>query len=611
MTQEVRTGLLVIGILGWSILATGQTLPHRSVYLEEGFNGTGIPVGWNVHQIVGQLATWSVVGTGTNPPVPPYSGSGQAKFNSYDAGAGEKARLTTPAINLTSANDPFIDFFMYHDDEFLSSHDSVYLEVTTADSITGPWQTLGGFQRPRTTNGWTKEAISLLPFAGSGRVFMSLRGVSQYGNNLYIDEFRVADSSFHDIGIVALAMQGSLAPSSAPTASDSPRRLKTATGTKNVSRFAENPEVKPVNHMVGFEVVVRNLGTFAEPVFEVQWEVDFQSQPPAGNSTPLQRNDLDTILLTWQGPTPGIHVLTAWTSLATDSNHTNDTARLVFEVLDSSVVFYEPFNESTLPPTGWTTINRDGGTLAPWFLGTSTSVFPPFEGSGFAADNFQRANGTYLDDYLITPSVPGFGQPGMVDSLVFWARSVFYPPPSVNYPDSLMVLLSTAGTDTSSFTTILDYIQVPKTGWTRFQYHLAGLPQNSTVNVAFRYLHFNGGSTGSNSDFIGIDAVRFTRQLATSVEEAPHLPITASLKQNYPNPFNPSTTIEFELNARSLVRMQIVDLLGRTIAVLVDGVKESGGHSVTWNAVGIASGVYFCRFENLGQAQTRKVVLIR
>ena len=55
----------------------------EAVYIHEGFNGTGIPAGWNQVRLSGVQASWSVVGTGSNPTVPPYAGTGQAKFNSF------------------------------------------------------------------------------------------------------------------------------------------------------------------------------------------------------------------------------------------------------------------------------------------------------------------------------------------------------------------------------------------------------------------------------------------------------------------------------------------------------------------------------------------------
>jgi hypothetical protein len=88
---------------------------------------------------------------------------------------------------------------MYHDDEFIGALDSVYVEVTTGDSVAGPWTTLAGYQRPRATPGWKQEILSLLQYNGATRVFIGFRGVSDFGNNIYVDEVRLADSSFHDI----------------------------------------------------------------------------------------------------------------------------------------------------------------------------------------------------------------------------------------------------------------------------------------------------------------------------------------------------------------------------------------------------------------------------
>jgi hypothetical protein len=67
------------------------------------------------------------------------------------------------------------------------------------------------------------------------------------------------------------------------------------------------------------------------------------------------------------------------------------------------------------------------------------------------------------------------------------------------------------------------------------------------------------------------------------------------LEQNYPNPFNPSTAIRFQLSAVSDVKLRVFDLLGREVATLVEGKMDAGAHTAVWNAVGFASGVYFCR----------------
>jgi hypothetical protein len=97
-----------------------------------------------------------------------------------------------------------------------------------------------------------------------------------------------------------------------------------------------------------------------------------------------------------------------------------------------------------------------------------------------------------------------------------------------------------------------------------------------------------------------------------------------ALAQNYPNPFNPSTNIGYtiasskEQVAGSMkqvgmerVRLAVYDLLGREVAVLVDGYQAPGEHHVTFDARRLASGIYFYRLIAGGQALSRKLVLLK
>ena len=85
---------------------------------------------------------------------------------------------------------------------------------------------------------------------------------------------------------------------------------------------------------------------------------------------------------------------------------------------------------------------------------------------------------------------------------------------------------------------------------------------------------------------------------------------------NYPNPFNPATRIDYQLPERGLVRIDVTDMLGRVVAVLVHEEEPAGAYSVTWDAHGMASGMYFCRLEvedvnGKQSVQTRKMMLLR
>jgi photosystem II stability/assembly factor-like uncharacterized protein len=88
-------------------------------------------------------------------------------------------------------------------------------------------------------------------------------------------------------------------------------------------------------------------------------------------------------------------------------------------------------------------------------------------------------------------------------------------------------------------------------------------------------------------------------------------PVDFELRQNYPNPFNPTTTVEFDLPRTSRVSIMVYDLLGREVARLVDGMKESGRHRLTFNGKDLATGVYLLRMQADSYVETRKIVLLR
>jgi len=88
------------------------------------------------------------------------------------------------------------------------------------------------------------------------------------------------------------------------------------------------------------------------------------------------------------------------------------------------------------------------------------------------------------------------------------------------------------------------------------------------------------------------------------------------LAQNVPNPFNPLTTIVFSLQKTCPVRLEVFDLRGRMIRLLVEGNRPSGRHEVSWrgdNSHGerVPSGVYFYRLVTPGYFETRRMILLK
>ncbi|MCX6137611.1 MAG: S41 family peptidase [Ignavibacteriales bacterium] len=113
-----------------------------------------------------------------------------------------------------------------------------------------------------------------------------------------------------------------------------------------------------------------------------------------------------------------------------------------------------------------------------------------------------------------------------------------------------------------------------------------------------------------------IDTVSLLVQPSTnSVVQENNLPAQYFLHQNHPNPFNPSTSIAFSIPNSAIIRLQVFDLLGREVAVLVNEEKPAGKYSVTWDASAISSGIYFYRLDAAGGerlfSETKKCMVVK
>ena len=88
-------------------------------------------------------------------------------------------------------------------------------------------------------------------------------------------------------------------------------------------------------------------------------------------------------------------------------------------------------------------------------------------------------------------------------------------------------------------------------------------------------------------------------------------PQDLNLSQNYPNPFNPSTTIEYSLPKTQQVRIELFNLRGQKIKMLYSGKEGAGVHRLTFNAAGLASGVYIYRITAGSFVQQKKMIYLR
>jgi hypothetical protein len=136
--------------------------------------------------------------------------------------------------------------------------------------------------------------------------------------------------------------------------------------------------------------------------------------------------------------------------------------------------------------------------------------------------------------------------------------------------------------------------------------------------VQFRFVASDTGN--ATRIHAAIDELRFLvgDDFCTGVEDgtagAPG-PVFA-LGANRPNPFNPSTAFSYALPGRAPVALEIYDVSGRLVRVLVDAVQEAGAHEAVWNGTdgdgrAVASGVYFYRLRSGAFSESRRMILVR
>ena len=187
--------------------------------------------------------------------------------------------------------------------------------------------------------------------------------------------------------------------------------------------------------------------------------------------------------------------------------------------------FTENFDNITLlTGNGWSLQNNSSPTgTTSWFQGTSVAGGGPFDSYNGAANAYIGANYNNtgntgdISNWLITPNITIRNG----DVIAFYTRKAN---PDA-YADRLQVRMSTNGASTNvgagaagvgDFTTLLLDINptlilgVYPTSWTLYTITVSGLSAPTSGRFAFRYFVTNGGYSGANSDYIGIDNVVYT-----------------------------------------------------------------------------------------------------
>lgn len=164
------------------------------------------------------------------------------------------------------------------------------------------------------------------------------------------------------------------------------------------------------------------------------------------------------------------------------------------------LIFEENMDDITLLESqGWIFYDEDGLGLTTYFQGNE-SVLYSFNGANnsYLGQNFNGAfnGGSLIDQWLITPLIHSIGP----TTFSFMASSVVSP-----YADHFQIYYSPKGSsDLSKFVLLRDRTEIAD-GWNQYS---ETVESNGFVRFAIRYHETDGGPSGTNSDYWGLDNVQ-------------------------------------------------------------------------------------------------------
>ncbi|MEE9190035.1 MAG: FlgD immunoglobulin-like domain containing protein, partial [Candidatus Neomarinimicrobiota bacterium] len=155
------------------------------------------------------------------------------------------------------------------------------------------------------------------------------------------------------------------------------------------------------------------------------------------------------------------------------------------------------------------------------------------------------------------------------------------------------------------------------------------IPQIATdANVAVLRFDQNTGSQvplyyfGNQGDYLEINGIEYSIPFLDIMEETipGHNDPVSRLYPNFPNPFNGDTQIQFKVFRESQITLRIIDLSGRTVAILSQGKFSPGFYETKWdgrdgNGKLVASGMYYytlrATISGNSSSMSRKLIFIK
>lgn len=593
MKKVITLFTLVLFVISADIKSQITSYP----YVQTGDNISG----WSVNQSV---LLWYLGNSGKNPAN--VSNDFALVCNFYAHTSGVNGMVISPVFDFSSLTKPMLNFYLAHKSH-VAENDSLYLLISTdggstyssilyarAFNSTPSLSTLPPQVQqfnPSSPNHWRHETIDLTAYAGMNNVRFAFKGVSDYGNDLWVDNFIIANADQYCTNTVS---SPGVYMCNAKTEVDMNTVGRPAPG--NYETEINNEESRDIknNTSIASLLPVYNGGKIREKYSVNQYSLENPSggvlsvtehsnQNPPSNSSPVI--EINTTALNAGGTitNPNVIYHDYWFTVTYTGND-----RFGYANYDISIDVTYFTNRSSLY------IVKRADMTAPWVCLNTSEVGNNLVSSGLT---------TFSDFALAGDSIL---QPLPVELASFTA-TINHRNVTLNWATSSE--LNNSGFDIERSNDGHSWVKVGNvtgngTSSNMNYYSFTDRGLNSGLyNYRLKQTDFNG-----NFEYFN---------LSSDVNIG--VPLKFDLAQNYPNPFNPSTQINYDIPYDSKVTIKVFDISGKEVMTLVNEYQTAGYYTITLNASsvtgGLSSGVYFYNIYADGSGSnyraTKKMILIK